>query len=402
MKKTVLIVIDACRHDYLNRDITPFLDSLKKSGEYTKKIIPGNGFCERTEIFTGKKPIDTGFFTAIDYSRNRKQNAMITWVLSFFNFMLRLLPFALIERIVRRLLWEYSIRTSHPMHPQNIPLNLIKYFSLTEDYVDMREKGALGYTSIFDYMRSKSLRFFYDSFTALNLSSRGNDQDRLNLVLNNAKDNFSLYLIYIGNLDAVGHKYGPCSTEINNAIQKMDKQLSNFSEKFSSINPEAEYIYLGDHGMTNVNSIVDIDKILKSEMHQYGLKTGSDYIYFLDSTMMRIWIFDNDHKNAIVKSISKNSVLKSKGKFVNKNDATLLEIPINKNSADIIWWANPGVMISPDFFHRKAENIKGMHGYSNKHDDSKGFCIDTGASGRVESDDITSVYSKIIRSLKGK
>lgn len=399
MKKTVLILIDACRHDYLNRGITPFLDALKKSGEYTEKIIPGNGFCERAEIFTGKKPSDTGFFTAIDYSKNRRQNAGIAWILNFLAFVLKLLPFRLVEKIVRRLLWEYSIRTAHPMHPQKIPLNLIKYFSLTEDYVDMREEGALGCNSIFDYMRSRRLKFFYDSFTALNLPSRGDDQDRLNLVIDNAKEDFSLYLVYIGSLDATGHKYGPLSSEINNAIQKTDEQLSNFSKEFSSINPEAEYIFLGDHGMTDVHSTVDVDRILKSEMHQYGLKLGADYIYFLDSTLMRVWIFDIDHKNEIMRSISENSILKSKGKFVNEDDATLLEIPINNNSADIIWWANLGVMISPDFFHRKVENIKGMHGYFNMHDDSKGFCIDTRATGMVESDDITSVYSKIIRSL---
>ena len=164
MKKTVLILIDACRHDYLNRGITPFLDTLKKSGEYTEKIIPGNGFCERAEIFTGKKPSDTGFFTAIDYSKNRRQNTGIAWILNFLAFVLQLLPFRLVEKIVRRLLWEYSIRTAHPMHPQKIPLNLIKYFSLTEDYVDMREEGALGCNSIFDYMRSRRLKFFYDSF----------------------------------------------------------------------------------------------------------------------------------------------------------------------------------------------------------------------------------------------
>ena len=66
------------------------------------------------------------------------------------------------------------------------------------------------------------------------------------------------------------------------------------------------------------------------------------------------------------------------------------------NSADIIWWENIGVMVSPDFFHNKVENIRGMHEYN----DSKGFCLDAKASGIIESDNITSVYSKIIRSLE--
>jgi hypothetical protein len=72
-----------------------------------------------------------------------------------------------------------------------------------------------------------------------------------------------------------------------------------------------------------------------------------------------------------MKSISKNSILKSKGKFVNEDDTILLEIPINNNSTDILWWVNLGIMVSLDFFHRKVENIKGMF---NMHDDSKGFC----------------------------
>ncbi len=400
MKKTVLLVIDACRHDYLDRGITPFLDTLKESSEYTKKITPGNGFCERAEIFTGRKPSETGFFTAIDYRKNRTNYLKLSWVLTVFNFVIQLVPFKLVEKVLRRLLWEVSLRTKHPMHPQKIPLNLLRYFSLTEDYADMRERDSLGSASIFDYMALKGLNFFYDSFTALNLANKGSDQDRLDLVMDHAKEDYNLYLVYIGSLDAIGHKFGPLSDEINKEILKVDEQLRVFSGKFSEINPQAEYIILGDHGMANVHTRLDIDNIIKSEMCKYKLTAGVDYIYFLDSTLMRLWVFDIENKNEIIKSILENSELNSKGSFITKDNAADLEIPYDNNSADIIWWANLGVMVSPDFFHKKEEDIRGMHGYFNFHDDSKGFCIDTTQSGvLIESDDITAVYSKVLRSL---
>ena len=66
-KKVILILLDACRGDYINKKNTPFISSLSKQGTYYKYLKPEFGFCERTEILVGKKPLESGYFTAFDH-----------------------------------------------------------------------------------------------------------------------------------------------------------------------------------------------------------------------------------------------------------------------------------------------------------------------------------------------
>ena len=60
-KKFIFILLDAFRSDYINSNNTPFLNSLKEKSIYYKQVNPSIGFCERSEIFTGKKSLELGF-----------------------------------------------------------------------------------------------------------------------------------------------------------------------------------------------------------------------------------------------------------------------------------------------------------------------------------------------------
>lgn len=398
MKKTVLILADAFRHDYLDRGVTPFLDKQKKSSHYVKKIVPGNGFCERAEIFTGKNPLDTGFFTAIDRSSSENIYKKISPLIWVFNFIIHAIPINFFEKVIRRLIWEIVSRTNQPMHPYKIPLPLLKYFSLTEDKIDMREKGALGFPSIFDHIKENGDNYFYDSFTALNLAQTGDDQYRLNLALKNASEDFSHYFIYISKLDAVGHKFGPESPEINKAISEVDERINQFITSFKEVAPETDFIILGDHGMVAVEKLLDIKTILTNVMNKYPVKLEKDYLFFLDSTLFRLWIKNSQYRERIIEELSQNSELNEYGIIINNTNSLNFNIPLHSESPDFMWWANPGVLVSPDFFHKKDENIKGMHGYINSFDSSKGFCIAIGkewTSEVIPEEHLCSIFDKL-------
>lgn len=47
----------------------------------------------------------------------------------------------------------------------------------------------------------------------------------------------------------------------------------------------------------------------------------------------------------------------------------------DKLYGDIGWWANPGVLISPCYFHPKGDPVIAMHGYESYHPASQGFII---------------------------
>jgi len=403
MSKTVLIIMDAFRHDYISEKKTPFLYKYAKSGTYIKKIKPGNGFCERSELFTGKSPIESGYFTAFNYIKGRSHYKALIKPLAFlYSFFGENAP-PLIDKVIRRILWMWSSKTKHPMHPQKIPFNFLQYFSLAEDYYDFREPGALKFDSIFDIARRNNKSIFYDSFTALSLPSNGNDQDRLNLALNVVDNDYDLYLVYIASPDAIGHKYGPNSTEIIDNNRKLDDTINAFIKSFSSKCNQSRFILLGDHGMASVNTSIDIKSIIKDLILENNWVSGKDIIYFLDSTMLRVWVLNDKIRNKLFNSLKNNHDLIKNGIFLSKENSIKYNIPYGTEYGDLIWWANPGVMIYPDFFHHQKQQPKGMHGYYNETKSSKGMCIDYGFGAKkeiIDGGDLVSVYKMLEDSLK--
>ena len=139
---------------------------------------------------------------------------------------------------------------------------------------------------------------------------------------------------YFDELDKVGHKFGTKGKEIISAIKKIDRKLEkqNFDLIFS------------DHGMIDIEKIVSVPRIKDC---------------FIDSDMARYW----GEKEELEK-IKKELPLKD-GKIVNWN---------NKMYGQLIFVANPGILILPNFW-QGHEEVKAMHGYFGKHEEMKGIYI---------------------------
>ena len=106
---------------------------------------------------------------------------------------------------------------------------------------------------------------------------------------------------------------------------------------------------LGDHGMELVGEYVDIQKTLLNS----GLKEQKDYDYFLDSTIARFWSSDKKVLETIVQII--NAEWRDMGFWMTEELARKYQIPYGKTFGreygDIMWCANAGVLIFPDFFN---------------------------------------------------
>ena len=380
--KIVLILLDAFRHDYILKDNTPFLYNLMKKSDYIKQVVPSYGFCERTEILSGLNSKESGFFTAIGYDPNGSEYKNMRF-LKQAGFIENLLSDALFYKkhsfrsIFRRIVIKYLIRRNKfKMRTYEIPLSLLHYFNLTEDLNDHRDKNAFKSESIFDLLEKNGKKCFYDSFTALGLPENGGDNDKLQLVLNQASHkDFQLYLIYNSKPDFLGHKYGVKSIEMKNGLNLLDKSLSDFTEKFIKKEPKTTFIYLGDHGMTNVLDHFNAQNEMLNLAKSHNLKLHTDYIYFLDSTIARIWFISKKAK--VLKDMMCNSKLfLMKGNFVDNIFAEKYNIPLGDSRyGDLIWVANEGVLITPDFFHTIHDVPIGMHGYNPNLPNSRGCSI---------------------------
>ena len=215
---TVLFLVDAFRHDYLSEENTPFLWKSAQKGEHYEHVVPSLGFCERSEILSGLKPAETGFFTAIGYDPEDSP---------FRRFKYTLLLETFFPNAFRRFIQKFS----NGMRTYKIPSSLLSFWNLTEDKADIRSNVALPYETIFTLMKNAGKEYYYNSFTALNLPPNGTDQDRMKMALNNASDlKYEFFLIYISAPDLLGHEYGPDSYELRHGMHLMDKELKSFTE----------------------------------------------------------------------------------------------------------------------------------------------------------------------------
>jgi len=398
MASRVLFLMDAFSSDYLSEENTPFLFDCSKKGEYTKKIVTGFGFCERAEIFTGISSLESNYISAIGFNPSKSPYKNITFLLKLLDFFDKKIPVAIFRKILRRLLALLIYSFKHPLNPYQIPYQMLKYFSLTEDYFDSSVPNFLNNESIFDIAKSNSKNIYEDSFTGLNKKNNGTDDDRLNLVLKNLSEDYSLYLVYISKMDSSGHKYGPNSNEVKKSLRILDKKLEKFVSNFEEVQPGSTYVFLGDHGMTSIKERVDIRDVFFKMDKSIMTSVNNDYIYFLDSTMLRVWVLNDKYKKEIEQYLMSHTKLVDKGIFYSKYFKRKPPLSLG----DIVWCANSGVLISPDFFHNESDNLKGMHGYLEPKEGGFGTCIKYGSvEPKVfEERHLHSVFDDIVDSVR--
>jgi predicted AlkP superfamily pyrophosphatase or phosphodiesterase len=262
------------------------------------------------------------------------------------------------------------------MSAYSIPLPLLSYWTLTEDLVDHRKPEAFPAPSILQLMREQGRTYFYDSFTALSLPPNGPDHNRQRMALEAARHHdYALYLVFISLPDTLGHRHGAHSQQLRRGLGQMDHDLRNFVSKFEAIRPGSRYIFLGDHGMVNVERHLDVEGEIKRIARQGRLRLGRDFVYFLDSTLMRLWTLTDKAQTVFPRKLQTNTLLSHNGLFLDESLAKAHHIPWNDRLyGDVVWWASPGTLIFPDFFHR-TERYKAMHGYDPALPESQGMCI---------------------------
>lgn len=137
---------------------------------------------------------------------------------------------------------------------------------------------------------------------------------------------------YFSELDELGHKHGTKSLEIIKAIKKIDKKISRM--KWDLI--------FSDHGMADIEKIVSVPITENC---------------FIDSDMARYW------GNKMELDKIKDKLPLEQGKI----------IEWSKEYGDLIFLANTGVLIFPNFWN--ANPVKAMHGYDGQDKEMKAFYL---------------------------
>lgn len=363
MDTTILIVLDACRYDYINKKDTPYLCELAKKS-ITGKIKSPPGFAQRTSMFTGTYPDKSDMFSAFMYSPS---TSPFKWIKKTKILYRTVTPRKIIYPL-RVFIQKITERFTDSFYsdPAWIPPVYLPYFDMSEDRRPVYEQGALGLTSIFDLIRENNKKFEYFMYPIAQRDNVANNMINKSL---DEKQDIDLYLIQYSGPDIYGHKYGPDSDERRKNLSDIDSKIKKLISKMESVYSNVNVLILGDHGMTPVKKYVDLKGMIEKKS---GLKAGDDYVMFLDSTIAKFW-FKNDKTKKIITDILKTI---PEGHFITESEKKRLRINFKDNKyGDLMFFMSPGTMIFPDYFHIIENRVVGMHGYIDDHDATYGALI---------------------------
>lgn len=351
--KTVFVLVDALKSLYLTEENMPFLYGLSKRSYYIRNIIPCAGFCERSEIFTGLDGYDTGNFTAIGYMPENSPYKNDKQILRLFNTIEKISG-----RISSRLFPRWRIKKSRALNKYRIPYTSLANFALTED----GNRQFTEYRNLFEELDNANKTYSLNAFTSL-ADFAPRIKTSLYDFAKQEMDTGTYFIpLYIGIIDAMGHKYGADMEGLKPYLQDVDSQLKDLYEYAQK--KGYAFAVMGDHGMVPVTKKVDI----MSKIETCSYNRGKDYEVFYDSTMVRFWFFNKETEEGILSLL--NDRFSKEGFIVDQSNYVKYRIPLDISSTtgkpvygDIVWCANPGVLVSPDYFHSMKESENGMHGY---------------------------------------
>lgn len=334
----ILFVADAFSNGYL----TPNVKKTLHDNRYLSlEVKQPNGFCERLPLLSrSHQNIPLSAIGFLGFPKNNLFRGLSNG-LRFFDFI-----------FLRKVLNKTVLRNT--MRLYNIPLHFwVNFFLQEEDSIQNRSCSR-------EVQRLNAINLDY--FTNMLRPKYKTDSQRLsglrNFLLDECNtDSDETVLLYYGNLDAVGHKYGPLSAEVDGAVLNC---LDTFFELVNSF-PKHDFVLLGDHGMAQIEECFDFRaQIVKLVSDELMLQENRDFTYFIDSTFARIWAKDSSTLSIIFDKLF-DSIAVSQAGTLSVVDSDQMN---GNRDAFILFAVDKNRLIWPDFFGNKgAKHPLGMHGH---------------------------------------
>lgn len=348
---TLLVLLDAFRPDYLRH--TPFIRNLAANSA-TGFLRECFGFLPRAAYFGGLNAEQFGFTNMFCFD---PENSVFSSARTVAGPIPR--PPSEAQDFLRRFV-ENKARLRLPAFSKayassaQIPLAYLPYFDLVEKRAPWDREA--GFESLFAQLDQQKTAWFQCSWPESNRLADHSDAGILRHVLQTLLPEHRLAYVHLGELDGIGHLHGPGSHALQTQLARTDDLCRQLIETARANYPAVNVILFGDHGMVNVTTSLDLTPIIEST----GLRFGSDFAYFLDSTMARFWFFHRGAEQAM-RAAFRNV---SGGRLLSADEMKQFGIAgCDRRNGEVIFLADPGVLLFPNFFQAEGDPIKGMHGY---------------------------------------
>lgn len=379
MKKIICILADAFKDTYIEQYNLRFLENKLKEEKgiyYIKKIYPSTGFCEIVEYVTGKVAEENGYLAQVAFKEKWYKNVnkanfkfyliekienVILKIPKFRNFYCKKLQ-KILDHYLVKYFSEEIVRIRY-----KIPITLLPYLKATESAIEYDNYNFGKKNNLFYQLKKLKKTYDLEDFVKFN-KIKGSDRERLENLKNKIKNKNlkDFTLIYIG-YGELAHFYTTSSEKLQHELLKFDKEIENIVRLLKENYKDYEIMILGDHGMVNVNNYINIYPIIRKISKKFKIKNKKDFIYFLDSTLLRISLKDK----GLIDKISIFLKNELEGKYEEKMDSYFTNF--GSEYGDIKILLKAGNVFFPDFFNSKK--IKGMHGYNSLEKEQSGIFV---------------------------
>lgn len=345
----LVLMLDAFSVDYLSEEHLSGIHRMAASGQVAT-VDPMFAFrgIEAT-LFTGAWPDETGIWCEFVLGRKAKPRPPS-----------RLAGAA--EGALRRALPDRHNRLVHlglgllagqrVVMPNLIPLPLMGRFEPTMRRGVSAPGAVEGRRTLFDEARSRGLR-------VVSVEPRaGGDEGavrRFEREMARGREGGVLAHVKLNAMDHAGHRHGPHPRLFPETLRAMDAHVARVVDAFRGRHPGAPVLVFGDHGMSEVTRTVDLGPALA---RMPGV-LGRDWLHFADSTMVRFWLFDPSLRAKVEALLGEVEG----GRVLGEADRRRLRIPSDPRQGDVVFVAEEGSVIVPNFFETTSR-VKGMHGYA--------------------------------------
>jgi predicted AlkP superfamily pyrophosphatase or phosphodiesterase len=153
----------------------------------------------------------------------------------------------------------------------------------------------------------------------------------------------------------LGHKYGPRSKEVLDAVRYVDHVVNRVLLSMETIKDPAQLLLFSDHGMTPVTTSIDIE----SKLAKLEAKPLIDFFYYLNSTVASFFFISERGRVEVTRLLDGLE----HGRVLSQQDWTELGGPPPLSYGHTHFALDEGTAIFPDFYGRRLRP-KGLHGYA--------------------------------------
>ena len=340
-KLSMYLFIDALGYEIVQRHPF-FLEGLAADRKRLRTIFGYSSACDPS-IISGLLPCQHLMWSSFYYAPQTSPFRPLRW--------LGLLPSALLDRgrvrarLSRLIKKLYGFTGYFQLY--TVPFRYLKLF----DYAEKRSiwhEGLLRGKTIFNRLREERIPYSVHQ-------SGTSDEARLQRLLGQIEAGEPAFAyVSLGRLDALLHAVSTWDEKVGELLRWYDGWVRKLVEAARRNYEQVEWYVFADHGMHDVTGGYDLER----DVAATGLRFGTDYVAFYDSTMARFWFLNDGARATIAAALAEHP----RGRIVPDEELKRLGVFFPDGMyGNLIFLLRAPLQIAPSFMGTKA--IAGMHGY---------------------------------------